>query len=397
MSRTLKFIDMFAGIGGFRTGLEAAGHTCVGYIEKDKFARKSYQAIYDTTNEYTAEDIQKVSGGELPRADIWTFGSPCQDISIAGKGAGIVKGSRSSMFFEVIRLLKERVKLKKTLPTYLIMENVKNLLSSNRGWDFARVISEMDKAGYDVEWSVLDSAQVVPQHRERIYIIGHLRESSTRKVFPIQKQSRATAKKSKVKVLGHYGAKKHQSSVVYNPTGASPTLTATDYKRPAKVAVKQVKEPRILVKNATVQGYTVAKQGDGVDLAYPCSNTRRGRVQHERVNTLSTSSNLGVVVKAALTPDRIKKRQNGRRFKENREPEFTVTAQDRHGVLIDDGSSLTIRKLTPLECWRLQGFSDEQFYKARDAGVSDSQLYKQAGNAVTTKVVEAIGKKLAYE
>ena len=106
----MKFIDMFAGIGGFRSGLEKAGHECVGYIEWDKYARKSYQAIYNTEGEFTANDIREVKGIELPDADLWTFGSPCQDISIAGKQKGLVKGERSSMFFEVIRCLKERIR-----------------------------------------------------------------------------------------------------------------------------------------------------------------------------------------------------------------------------------------------------------------------------------------------
>ena len=135
---------MFAGIGGFRSGLEQAGHTCVGYIEFDKFARKSYQAIYSTKGEYTAHDIRKVNGKELPDADIWTFGSPCQDISFAGKQKGL-QGSRSSLFFEVMRMLDERQEAKKFLPSYLIMENVKALLSSSQGWDFATVLIEMEK------------------------------------------------------------------------------------------------------------------------------------------------------------------------------------------------------------------------------------------------------------
>lgn len=170
----MKFIDLFAGIGGFRSGLEKAGHQCIGYIEWDKFARQSYEAIYDTDGEFTAHDIQEVKGEQLPNAELWTFGSPCTNISIAGNRIGI-RGGQSRMFFEVIRLLKERIENKETLPSYLIMENVKNLLSSNQGRDFAEVIYQMDKVGYDIEWNVFDSAEVVPQHRERIYIIGHLR------------------------------------------------------------------------------------------------------------------------------------------------------------------------------------------------------------------------------
>lgn len=324
----MKFIDLFAGIGGFRSGLEKAGHQCIGYIEWDKFARQSYEAIYDTDGEFTAHDIQKVKGERLPDAELWTFGSPCTNISIAGNRIGI-GGKQSRMFFEVIRLLKERITHKKTLPSYLIMENVKNLLSSNQGRDFAEVIYQMDKVGYDVEWNVFDSAEVVPQHRERIYIIGHLRRGCTRQVFPIKRQSKNSAQSAKIGGNPQVGR-------VCSSDGIAPTL-----------------------------------------------NTMQGGGREPKI-----------LVKACLTPNRIEKRQNGRRFKLNGEPSFTLTAEDRHGVLIDDGTSIAIRKLTPLECWRLQGFSDEQFAKAKEAGISNSQLYKQAGNAVTVPVVEAIGEKL---
>lgn len=330
---------MFAGIGGFRSGLEKAGHECVGYIEWDKYARKSYQAIYNTEGEYTAHDIKEVKGIELPKADVWTFGSPCQDISIAGKQKGIVEGGRSSMFFEVIRCLKERIGGEKTLPSILIMENVKALLSSNGGWDFARVIIEMDQVGYDVEWAVLNSSDVVPQNRERVYIIGHLRGTSTRQVFPIQRQGTDLVRTSpKIEVIGNTSSTDYKSHNVISSNGISPTLTATDYRHPKQVAVRQV-------------GNIVKHKG--------FSNPQSGRIYS--ANGLSPTLN-------------------------------TV-----HGVLIESDRDLAIRKLTPKECWRLQGFSDDQFEKAKQAGVSNSQLYKQAGNAVTVDVVEQIGKRLVLE
>lgn len=357
----MKFIDLFAGIGGFRSGLEKTGHKCVGYVEWDKFARQSYQAIYDTKGEFTDDDIQRTKGIKLPEADLWTFGSPCTNISIAGNRVGI-RGEASRMFFEVIRLLKERAENQKTLPTYLIMENVKNLLSSNEGRDFAEVIYQMDKVGYDAEWCVFDSAEVVPQHRERIYIVGHLRGKRTRRVFPIQRQSKGFAKpKPKIKVIANDSKTSFCSHDIVSEHGISKTIDATSFG----------------------------------------GNPQRGRVYSPNgispaLNTMQ-GGNLQpqIVVKACLTPDRPHKRQNGRRFKETNEPAFTLTASDRNGVLLDDGNTVAIRKLTPRECWRLQGFTDEQFDKAKKAGVSNSQLYKQAGNAVTAPVVEAIGKKLA--
>ena len=418
----MKFIDIFAGIGGFRSGLEKAGHQCVGYVEWDKYARKSYQAIYDTEGEYTAHDIKEVKGIELPEADIWTFGSPCQDISIAGKQKGIVKGGRSSMFFEVIRCLEERIGGEKTLPSILIMENVKALLSSNGGWDFARVIIEMDKVGYDAEWAVLNSSDVVPQNRERVYIIGHLRGTSTRQVFPIRRQGTDLVRTNpKIGVVGNTSSTDYKSQNVISSNGISPTLTATDYKHPKQVAVRQVGN---IVKQA---GFSNPQRGriysaDGIS---PTLNTVQGgglepKVLIERPlkgltkngwhfeqNVFSTNS-IAAALKAAggsgnipkiayrpcLTPDRINKRQNGRRFKNCEDPAFTLTSQDRHGALIESDRALAIRKLTPKECWRLQGFSDDQFEKAKQAGVSNSQLYKQAGNAVTVDVVEQIGKRL---
>ena len=400
----MKFIDLFAGIGGFRSGLEKAGHQCIGYIEWDKFARQSYEAIYDTDGEFTAHDIQEVKGEQLPNAELWTFGSPCTNISIAGNRIGI-RGDASRMFFEVIRLLKERIKYQKTLPTYLIMENVKNLLSSNQGRDFAEVIYQMDKVGYDIEWNIFDSAEVVPQHRERIYIIGHLRKGCIRQVFPIQRQGSDSSqsngirdvsntlttvqkdnligivKTHKIKIVGNVSKTGHHSDDVMDEYGISKTITAQNaYKHTPKVAVHQI-------------GNIVQTKSFG-------SNPQTGRVydMDGLSPTLTTMQGGGlepkILVKACLTPNRIKKRQNGRRFKQNGEPAFTLTAADRNGILIDDGTSIAIRKLTPLECWRLQGFTDEQFSRAKQAGISNSQLYKQAGNAVTVPVVKAIGQKL---
>lgn len=188
----MKFLDLFSGIGGFRLGMEQAGHECVGWVEWDKFARKSYQAIFETEGVWNASDIRTVRASEISRSDCWCFGFPCQDISVAGKQGGFTSGRRSSLFFTVTGLL--RGIQKEDRPAYLLIENVKNLLSINNGWDFAKLQVELDEIGYDVEWDVLDSAQVVPQHRERIFIIGHLRGQSTRKVFPIVRKNGETNK-----------------------------------------------------------------------------------------------------------------------------------------------------------------------------------------------------------
>ena len=401
----------------------------------------------------------EVKGIELPDVDLWTFGSPCQDISIAGKQKGIVKGGRSSMFFEVIRCLKERIRGEKTLPTILIMENVKALLSSNGGWDFARVIIEMDKVGYDVEWAVLNSADVVPQNRERVYIIGHLRGTSTRQVFPIQRQGTDLARPNpKIGVVGKssetsktkivyepsVNAPKHQGEVVLSPKGCAPTLTATDYKRPYKVAVKQVGniiestsfggnpqrgriysanglsptlntaqggglEPKVLIERpqrasqtkVLLGKYKRNEYGKAIRKAYESGKikVRRKDLKKFSLKKSNVSNTLTTVQKDNLIgmvkTDKIE--IDSRRFKENGKPTFTANVVDRNGVMLKNGDVVAIRKLTPRECWRLQGFSDEQFEKAKKAGISNTQLYKQAGNAVTVDVIEQIGKRLVLE
>ncbi len=357
----MKFIDLFAGIGGFRLGMEQAGHECVGWVEWDKFARKSYQAIYGVRGVWNASDIRTVRPTEIPKSECWCFGFPCQDISVAGKQGGFTSGRRSSLFFTVTGLLREIEE--KDRPSYLFIENVKNLLSINKGWDFAKLQIELDEIGYDVEWDVLDSAEVVPQHRERIFIVGHLRGRRTRKVFPIfegHKEINQRTDKTNTLTTRHGEA---QGSGSYIIEGES----------------KKVHQ---------IGNISTSKSYNG--------NPQVGRVYDSSgiSPTLSTMQGGGQEPKIAIPVSdvtRINKDQNGRRIKTNGEPEFTLTGQDRHGILTND---LRIRKLTPLETWRLQGFPDWAFDRAKNAGLSDSQLYKQAGNAVTVPVIKSIGEQM---
>lgn len=205
----MRFIDWFAGIGGFRRGMELAGHECVGFCEFDKYAVASYTSMHLITDEqrehlaqmdlkarqkeilkeeyrngeWYANDIRRVYAGDIPDSDCWCFGFPCQDISVSGKQLGF-KGSRSSLFFRVMYLVGQLEEEKK--PEWLFIENVKNILSVNRGWDFARLLAALDEGGYDAEWEVLNSKNFgVPQNRERCFIIGHLRSRGQRQVFPL--------------------------------------------------------------------------------------------------------------------------------------------------------------------------------------------------------------------
>ena len=325
----MKFLDMFAGIGGFRFAMEQAGHECVGFCEIDKFARASYKAIHDTKGEIELHDVTQVTEAEIRsigHVDVICGGFPCQAFSIAGNRRGF-EDTRGTLFFEVARFASV---LK---PKYLFLENVKGLLNHDNGNTFEVIISTLDELGYNVEWQVLNSKDFgVPQNRERVFIIASLRGERTRRVFPI----------------GREGTK--------------------------FIAGKQIAIP-------------------------------------------------------VLTPERVNKRQNGRRFKEDGEPMFTLTAQDIHGIMTGSGhepkiiqrshgynkggvheiaptvtsnsyqdnnhviDGIKIRKLTPRECWRLQGYPDWSFEKAQKVN-SNSQLYKQAGNSVTVNVVAEIAKRL---
>lgn len=378
----MKFIDFFSGIGGFHSGLERAGMECVGWCEFDKFAQVSYRAMYDTTNLWFGNDVTKVNGWELPKADLWTFGFPCQDVSIAGKQKGMKEGTRSGLFYEIMRLLDE---CKENKPKWLVCENVKNLLSIDGGTGFLNVIGEMAERGYSIEWKVYNSKDYgVPQNRERVYIVGYIGERCTSGLLPIKRESTAVIEQvGNLRKTNSFGGNP-QTGRVYSTAGIAPTLNTCgggdrepkiisaracltpdrEEKRQNGRRLKDEGEPAftltsqdrhgVLIRSANKQGYMTAQVGDGVDLAYPDSETRRGRVQPQRSNTLTTSDNLGVLV---------------------------------------DDETIQIRKLTPKECWRLQGFTDKQFERAAAVN-SNSQLYKQAGNAVTVNVVEEIGNHI---
>lgn len=381
----MKFIDFFSGIGGFHSGLEKAGMECVGWCEFDKFAQASYRAIYDTDNLWFGSDVTKVKGKDLPKADLWTFGFPCQDVSIAGKQKGLKEGTRSGLFYEIMRLIDE---CEENKPKWLVCENVKNLLSIDGGTGFLNVISEMAERGYSVQWKVYNSKNYgVPQNRERVYIVGYHGERGSGNLLPIPRENgdatsgvttRAESSfidlsKQKVRITNNSRCliARYTSGITNQAAVNSGVISVRAILTPDRVdkrqngrRLKEEGEPAftltsqdrhgVLIKTATKQGYTMAEIGDGIDLAYPDSETRRGRVQPQRSNTLTTSDNLGVLV---------------------------------------DNEPIRIRKLTPKECWRLQGFEDEQYEKAAAIN-SNSQLYKQAGNAVTVNVVEEIGKHI---
>lgn len=365
----MNFIDLFAGIGGFRLGLEMQGHKCIGFCEKDKFAVKSYRAMFNTEGEWFSNDITKVVANDMPRAEMWVAGFPCQDISLAGRQQGI-NGFRSGLFFEIIRLVQETKE--EDRPKLIFLENVKNILSINSGIDFTEILYSLHQIGYDAEWQLINSSEFVPQNRERVYIVGHLRGERRGKIFPTTGNSQQADFKE-IDIIGttknSIAKGTNSRSWVHNIEGISSCLTSTDYKQAKQIMIK---------------GDLDIKGND---------NLRRIYLDEGISPSLTGMSGGGthpkIIVKACLTPNRIEKRQNGRRFKEDGEHMFTLTQQDIHGVLKDN----RIRRLTPKECFRLQSFPDEYFEKARKVN-SDCQLYKQAGNSVTVNVISEIAKRI---
>ena len=184
----MKVFSIFTGIGGFDLAFRNLGHEIVGACEIDKYARDIYSKHFPNVKIH--HDATKMSPKSLPPFDVLCAGFPCQAFSIAGKRAGF-DDPRGNLFFEIARIAKEK------RPRYLLLENVKGLLSHDKGETFRVIISTLDEMGYDAEWQVLNSKYFVPQNRERIFIIGHLRGERTRQVFPLGELSRPSVRKTK--------------------------------------------------------------------------------------------------------------------------------------------------------------------------------------------------------
>ena len=553
----MKFIDLFSGIGGFRSALELNGHECIAYSEVDKFAKQSYQAIYNTEDEIDLGDITKISEEYLSHFkqenDIVVGGSPCQSFSLAGSRKGF-EDTRGTLFFEYAKVVKE------TQPKYFLFENVKGLMSHDKGNTIRVVLETFNELGYCIDFNVFNSKYYgVPQNRERIYILGkrkdlveqpkyHDKTKGKKKFDEIHNwavdninyiellpplQTEVTTRlidvledevdekyylsDEKVKKLTPELKNDDIKTFTYNrmeglktEINVAHTINQSDYRG----LNRNQNQNCVVVREATKQGYAIAEQGDSVNVSYPTSKTRRGRVGKQVAQTLQAGEvNQGVVVGGDFDDKEIerdtfeilqalqkeigekeiaewrsrildtfqqeeilrqavyeegldieqdekkleRKEQSCERKNEDRtfdgqkvlrkmpiNKEFRCSSYGRESIQqfareltsimqklshetsqeknlyrlretaqgirllrkalseIQEvwGSSLhkkqdvRIRKLVPIETWRLQGFTDEQFYKAKESGVSNSQLYKQAGNAVSVNVVDAIVKEL---
>jgi len=328
----MNHLDLFSGIGGFSLGLKRVfdiKHTY--FSEIDKYAIDVYK--HNFKNSTYVKSVTDVRGGELPRIDIITFGSPCQDFSLAGKRKGM-DGERSSLITEAIRLIKE------CRPSFFIWENVKGTFSSNSGADFWAIIQAFTNiGGYRLEWQLLNTKWFLPQNRERIYLVGYIGNGSGQQIFPITESCR-------------------KINDLQRQQGNTCTLT-TRYK------------------DAQGNGsYIIERELDAQEIGdYRYDEGFRWRQDND--SPTLTLKAMEVYVKT-----------NNKKGYDIAEPGDTINY-----YVINPKQS--IRRLTPIECERLQGFPDNWTRYGQELNeISDTQRYKMCGNAVTVDVVEAVAKKI---
>lgn len=374
----MKYLSLFSGIGAFEKALEnlEIPFDLVGYCENDKYASKAYSLMHGVAETLNLGDITKANEMNIGKVDLVTYGFPCQDISVAGTQKGLFDETgnltRSGLFFHALRIIKS------TKPKIAIAENVKNLTSKRFKEQFHIVLKSLENAGYNNYWAVLNAKDFgVPQNRERVYIVSirkdldnhifsfpkpyelkkrlkdvledtvddkyYVSDAIVSKFIEVIKENIQTTQTDRIIQIGNCKPtrtrKNPNQGRVYNLKGIAPTIQCYGGGN---------REPHIIVPDATKRGYTLARDGDYVNLAYPKSKTRRGRV--------------GKQVSQALL------------------------CNDKNGTV----ENQRIRKLTPLECFRLMGFDDEDYEILQENKISNTQLYKMAGNSIVVDVLEEL-------
>ena len=385
----MNHLDLFSGIGGFSLGLKRVFDIKHSYFsEIDKYAIDVYK--HNFKNSTYVKSVTDIRGRDLPRIDVITFGSPCQDFSLAGKRKGM-DGERSSLITEAIRLIKE------CRPSFFIWENVKGTFSSNSGEDFWAIIQAFTNiGGYRLEWQLLNTKWFLPQNRERIYLVGCLGEGSGKQIFPITKNSKETNELQRQQantctLTTRYEVGGNGSYIIERELDAQKETAVIGYTRDSKgkVTKRNLKQEANTLHSASGgggntdqyiigdfrndEGFRPRKDGDS-----PCLATRR--------SSETDISTMPPILKAVQIG-------NSETFGnyEREGDAFTLRASNPNGVRYNN----KIRRLTPIECERLQGFPDNWTKIGKELGdISDTQRYKMLGNAVTVDVVEAVAKKI---
>ena len=342
--------------------METNENVCIGSCEIDVYARKTYAKNFGHEPEY--RDVREIKPGELPDFDCLCAGFPCQAFSIAGKRRGF-EDTRGTLFFEIVRIAREKQ------PSILFLENVKGLVSHDKGETFRIILETLDELGYDVEWQVINSKYFVPQNRERIFIIGHLRGSGRRKIFPIGESS-------------HFDdqlCKKTQRKRKWIQSPHTRTIDANYWKGGTHGSV--IGEPKSIQRcgDRDKKTYSVKDVSHCLN-ANPMSDYQNKIIEPSIMTGAYAEKKTTMIMNA-------NKSSNCKNRIQERDESWGLTGNSNDFNIMEN---FRIRKLTPIECERLQGFPDNW-----TKGVSDTQRYKQLGNAVTTTVVEYIAHAMTNQ
>ena len=383
----LKVRTLFSGIGSPESALKNIGidYELVDFCEIDKYAVKSYCAVHGVSESKNLGDISKVWGRDLPYADLLVWGFPCTDISIAGKGKGMVEGvTRSGLYYEGYRVLKE------TKPKYSIIENVKNLTGKKFKAEFEQILEDMKGIGYNNYYKVLNAKDYgIPQNRERVFIVSIRADVDTHKFeFPTGFDNGLRLKdflEAEVDEKFYLGYKtleliKRHNVKIDKINGITQTAIDASYYKGIGVRCNKVR--------------------CCFEIETPCIAASRGRnIQNPSDRTPGNKVEQRLEINKNGTTNTLTTVQKDNYVLENKRTKIIGSTQ--RNAYIGDGqipmiekTDYRLRKLTPKECWRLMGFSDEEFQRAADAGVSNSQLYKQAGNSIYTGCLSGIFTKL---
>ena len=390
-TKKITQLDLFSGIGGFHLGFEKAGYKVKSYFsEIDKHAVAVYKHKFKDA-EYVGSVID-IDGNKLPRIDLITFGSPCQDFSLAGKRKGM-GGDRSSLVLEAIRLIDE------CRPSVFIWENVKGTFSSNDGADFAAILQAFTNiGGYRLEWELLNTSRVLPQNRERIYLVGYSTKPGRnwRGVFPIGESAGENTKLQRQQantctLTTRYGADGNGSYVTERKLDAQEVVQPLQIGQSSKTfahksgtligkegqyafTLRSSNPNRVKVKSAAANQAVVQP----VQIGHTTNERIAG--WHENNNVIAAHRN---DAKRSTVSEHVYHKTTGQ----------CTTIQTAHAPKIVD-SSYRIRRLTPIECERLQGFPDNHTefgnYEGEVKKMSNTQRYKQCGNAVTVDIVSLV-------
>jgi DNA (cytosine-5)-methyltransferase 1 len=349
----LKVLSLFSGIGAFEKALTNLGidYELVTFSEIDKYAIKSFCAIHNVDESLNVGDITKVDKSKLSDFDLLVGGSPCQAFSAAGKHKGF-EDTRGTLFFDYVETLKYKQ------PKYFVFENVKGLINHDKGRTLEIIAQSFSEVGYRIDMELLNSKYfVVPQNRERIYIVGIREDLIEQQEWNIPKERRDVMVKGKRRLM-KLGIK------MFN-------FDWKLYSRKDKIKLNDIIE-----KNVDERYYLNEEKSDMI-----LKNLR----EKDAVNDI-----------IAVKGDLIDRENPRRQYGFDKENMFTLRCAQIHGVAIKHLGKYRIRKLIPIEYWRLQAFDDKDFEKVKALGISEVNLYKQASNSITVTVLEEIFKNLLH-